>query len=178
VCTIGGVEKKYGVDFVHLGWLPGGDAGKNLFLEDVWAACPQDHYGTPVEDIPMMQNIKSIDDIAWLGDMTSTPFWWINAFIAAGAEDKYIAVAKQGCLSMDKAYFQAGNIGGYIDGYMAAQYETLMGRAGYAARVQTALGLTLMTIIVIIIITSLWKYLPFKDMSLGVTLGLADKKEE
>jgi hypothetical protein len=83
VVTIGGVEKRYGVDFVHLGWLPGGDAGKNLFLEDVWAACPQDHYGTPVEDIPMMQNIKSIDDIAWLGDMTSTPFWWINAFIAA-----------------------------------------------------------------------------------------------
>jgi len=59
-------DKKYGEDYVNLGWMPGGETGMASFAEDVWKAVPADYKGTKLADLPIMAKIKSVKDIAML----------------------------------------------------------------------------------------------------------------
>ena len=59
-------NKKYGEDYVNLGWIPGSETGMSAFAEDVWKTVAADYKGTKLADLPMMANIKSIKDITML----------------------------------------------------------------------------------------------------------------
>jgi hypothetical protein len=60
-------DKKYGVDYVDLGWIPGSETGMASFAADVWKTLEKgDYKGTKLADLPMMANIKTINDITML----------------------------------------------------------------------------------------------------------------
>jgi hypothetical protein len=63
-------DKEYGKDCVFLGYIPGFETAIAGLAQDIWAISPNDYYGTPIEDIPMMDNIRSADDIAVYYDVT------------------------------------------------------------------------------------------------------------
>jgi len=58
-------NSEYGITFVNLGYVPGGETGMKQFAEDVWSV-GQDHYGTQLENIPMMKDIRTASDIDYL----------------------------------------------------------------------------------------------------------------
>jgi len=59
-------NKKYGEDYVNLGWIPGSAIGMAAFAQDVWKTVAADYKGTKLADLPIMANIKSVYDITML----------------------------------------------------------------------------------------------------------------
>lgn len=174
VAYIDGVEKRYGIDFVNLGMLGATtDAAYLLFLRDIWASCPADWYGNKVQNLPIMQNIKSVKDIAFLATMTSSEERWVRSFGVAGYPLKLIDIGKGGQLAIAKSYKQAGNILGYVCGYEPAQYEILCGTPGYAVQIQNAMGLMLMFTVGIIVLGNIRSYIP----SLPEWLTVGERKK-
>ncbi len=62
--------KRYGVDWVFLGWIPGGETAVAGLANDIWRTTPVDYYGTQLKDLPMMQNIRNARDISLYFDVT------------------------------------------------------------------------------------------------------------
>lgn len=72
--------KVYGEDYVMLGWKPGLSAvilGLGNFIESTF---PTDVYGTPLSEIPMMENIVNYDDVALVNCFTASSAYggWIT----------------------------------------------------------------------------------------------------
>jgi len=56
-------DKKYGVDYINVGYKPGRDVLLQKFVVDAWAAfAGVDNYGKPLADFPIMANFKSAKD--------------------------------------------------------------------------------------------------------------------
>lgn len=122
---------KYGVDYVQLPYMPGGAAAYVAFLEDVHSAVATDVEGTPLSEIPLMNDFRNHEDIAvWI-----CPHWAFSDVI------RY-AVAERGIPGI---YFaQAAAYAGYVpymmiypgmvwmtNGFLGgAQYERLEGVPG------------------------------------------------
>jgi len=57
-------DKKYGVDYVNLGWVPGTETGMASFAMDIWKTLEKgDYKGTKLADLPIMANVKTVNDI-------------------------------------------------------------------------------------------------------------------
>lgn len=72
--------KEYGKDYVMLGWIPGGTAvvlGMGNSIEQTYRA---DYNGTPISEIPMMQDIRNYDDVGLIISFTgsSTYATWVT----------------------------------------------------------------------------------------------------
>jgi hypothetical protein len=65
--------RTYGEDYVVFGYLTGYESGARLASDDFHAAYPKDFYGTPIEDIPMMEEITSAADV----DAMIIPTTWM-----------------------------------------------------------------------------------------------------
>jgi hypothetical protein len=53
---------KYGEDYVLFGYLAGTEMALAAFAADPWKAYEVDYYGTPLSELPLMQNIHSWED--------------------------------------------------------------------------------------------------------------------
>ena len=59
--------KKYGADYVNLGWIAGAETGMASFAADVWKTAEKgDYKGTKLSDLSMMARIKTVNDIDML----------------------------------------------------------------------------------------------------------------
>jgi len=59
---VGFDDMEYGVDWVWLGWLPGGETAFANIREDVWACFETDAFGTKLEDLPIMEKAHTLYD--------------------------------------------------------------------------------------------------------------------
>jgi hypothetical protein len=116
----------YGIDFVELGPVAAGYATLTRFLSNIHGTVIIDTYGTPLGEIPMMKNIKSMADISLFVQLSSSQVEYAREVKNAGYADRYIGVGKQGQIADDRALVQAGMMYGFIDGSMAAEYEQLL----------------------------------------------------
>jgi hypothetical protein len=55
--------KVYGEDYVELPYLGGGEAVQVAIIQDIHGVAPNDYYGTPLSQLPMMADIYDSDDI-------------------------------------------------------------------------------------------------------------------
>ncbi len=149
-------NKKYGVDYVHWGYRPVSNFVILIqgMARDVPKSIIKDINGTPITDIPMMKNIKNIDDIGLITEITpsGTLEVWI-AFIYAPYRTPIIyaptaVMAPEGFNPLD-----AGQIKGMLTGMKgAAEYEKLLGRADFASKGTSALSTSHLLIIILIIL--------------------------
>lgn len=59
--------KEYGKDYVNLGWIPGTETGMASFATDIWKTAEKgDYKGTKLADLPIMTNVKTVDDFYML----------------------------------------------------------------------------------------------------------------
>lgn len=119
---------KYGVDFVQLPYIPGRDAAFVSLMEDVWETAKTDSFGTPLSEIPLMQEFRTGDDIA----MWSVPHWNIYQVVKFGTADygfaalhcaqagAYINTLQYAAMYPGKVFVTNGLQGG-------AEYEKLEG---------------------------------------------------
>jgi hypothetical protein len=55
--------KKYGVDYVNLGFIPGGETGVKALADNIPGIAKTDSYGTSIEKIPLMSGVKDASDV-------------------------------------------------------------------------------------------------------------------
>lgn len=65
-------DKKYGVDYVVLGYSAGVETAMASAASDLHQAFPSDFYGKSISDLPMMKDIKSAKDFRLLVHCTSS----------------------------------------------------------------------------------------------------------
>ncbi len=128
------LHKQEGIDWVNLGYKPGGGVLITQMGEDIKRAYPTDAQGHSTHQLEIMQGIHNYDDIALVIDLASgnSP----GAWIVYAYEPYKVKVAAGITAVMATDYYpflQTGQLIGLLNGLKgAAEYEDLLGYRGFA----------------------------------------------
>lgn len=145
------------VDYVNLGYKDGGQAAMKLLNEDLEAVFPTDANGVPVDDLPMLNDVRRYRDMELVISLATSILgeWWINLVNAQFGIDVAVGTT---AVSAPKyyAYVEAKQAIGVIGGMKgASEYEELVERA-YPQMVgmsrSATLGMDVQSIVHLIII--------------------------
>jgi hypothetical protein len=127
--------KQYGVDYVNLGAVAGQIAALQGFVRDSWTQYPTDNRGTLVQNIPIMDKMRSGADIDYVVSIGSgTPEWWIGQLQVEYGTPIY-ALADAGEATAITPFVESGQIAALLtDMRGAAEYELLIGMPGEAIK--------------------------------------------
>jgi hypothetical protein len=148
-------DKKYGVDWVNLGFKEGREVVMVSMGTSIPNTFPTDIHGTKVEDIPIMHGVKTFDDIAMLvnisGGLPGTKEWVLQV------QSRYHVKLASGCTAVSAPefypYVQSGQLVGLLGGMKgAAEYEKLLKRPGTAQRGMDAQSVSHIVVFLFILI--------------------------
>jgi hypothetical protein len=147
-------DKKYGIDYVNLGFRPGYSAVMIAMGTEIRSIFATDEYGTPLDSLPMMKDIHNYEDIDLLIGLEAgaTGELWVQF-----ANARFGQTIILGCTAVIAPnlypYYQAGQIVGLIGGLRgASDYEYLVGKPGPAAEgmwVQSAIHVLILVFIIL-----------------------------
>ena len=121
--------KKYGFDYVNLGYKPGNEAVVKGIAADIRALYTVDLKGTPINDIPMMKDVINIEDFDFVFSL-SAGYPGSTEWVQFACDPKNIPLST-GCTSIQVTdilpYVENGQIRGILAGMPgAAEYESLV----------------------------------------------------
>ncbi|UCF79140.1 MAG: hypothetical protein JSW03_02480 [Candidatus Eiseniibacteriota bacterium] len=121
-------ELEYGVDYVNLGYKDGAQAAMRKMNESFKEVFPLDVNGRPVDEIPMMQDIKNYGDVDLVATLATGIIgeWWANL---VNAQFGLPVIVGPTAVSAPKyyAYLEAGQMVGLLGGLKgASEYERLV----------------------------------------------------
>lgn len=168
---ISGIEKKYphkkyGADFVNLGYKAGNEAVPLKMGLDFRGQFPTDTRGTPLSDIPMLRNLTNLKQFA----MVAT----YSAGFPGALEHIRITASEYGMPLIVGAtavqtpqyfpYYDSGQVVGLIGGLRgAAEYENLAGFEGSAVRGMEAQSFAHFTIAGLIILANILTFMQYLE---------------
>ncbi len=158
-------DKVYGVDYVHLGFTAGAEAAMAKLAGDLHGTFPIDYRGTPVDQLPLMANVRGAQDIALVvthntGSALGVSGWLRQVGVPFGTP---VGVAVTGGMYPTHVpYFHSGQVVGLLFGMRgAAEYETLVGRPGRALGYMGSQTFSAPAVTLFIILGNVW-YLGLK----------------
>ncbi|MFQ6032131.1 MAG: hypothetical protein ACE5K2_04340 [Candidatus Zixiibacteriota bacterium] len=147
-------DKKYGEDYLFLGFRPQYQAAILGMGEDIMRVFPQDYKNISLDQIQMMRDVKNYQDISLIisvadGDM---PAYWVD--YAVSRYKKKISVAVTAVMATSFYPFLAsGQIVGLLGGLKgAAEYEILIQKPGMGQRGMDAQSVSHLVIILLVIL--------------------------
>jgi len=148
-------QKQWGVDYVYLGYQPGGMAQVITGMgENITRTFPQDYKNRSTTAMPIFQEVGSLKDVDYLIDIAAgaTPGGWI---LYAG--DKYSIKMAVGCTAVSGPdmfmRLDAEQINGLLAGLRgAADYEALLDQPGLGIGGMFAQSIIHVMIIVFVIV--------------------------
>jgi hypothetical protein len=128
-------NKVYGEDYVFLGWRSGVLPVILGMGEDIKRTFPTDYYGTSIDSLAMMDNIKNYRDIPFFITLSAGDPG-MNTWIAY-AQSRYGLRMGAGTTAVSAAdaypYLQTGQLTGLLGGMKgASEYEFLVKEKGYS----------------------------------------------
>jgi hypothetical protein len=147
-------DKKYGVDYVFLGYKPYPGIVILNMGEDFRKPFPRDYYGTPLDSLPMMKGVRNYSNCAMIIDINATSGvdYWINyAHTRYQAE---LAIGVTAVMATDYyAFLSSKQIFGLIGGLKgAAEYEKLIKHPDLATKAMDVQSIAHSAIVLFIII--------------------------
>ena len=157
-------DKKYGVDYVNLGYKPGGEAVIKGIASDIRTLYPADLQGTSINDIPMMKDVVNIKDFDFVFSL-SAGYPGSKEWVQYACDPKGIPFST-GCTSIQVTdimpYVENDQIRGILAGMPgAAEYESLVeaelekmeisGKPGEASGMMAAQSIAHVVIVLFII---------------------------
>lgn len=149
---------KYGEDWVNFGYRPSAaiTALLKAAVNDLPGAIGNDVRGTKLSDVPVMKNIKGVNDVGCIVEVAAanTLPAWIQFYQGAG--DKPIATLY--CPTSVMAteaypYLESGQLQGMLVGLKGAnEYETLLQEPGFATQAAASLSYSHVLIIALIVL--------------------------
>ncbi len=125
--------KRYGIDYVNLGFKEGREAVMVSIAEDMKATFPRDFFGTPWDSIPMLQAISNLGDVKMIV-CVSAGYPGIKEWVQQIATRYRISIGG-GVTAVSGPemypYIQSGQLVGLLAGMKgAAEYEQMVGKPG------------------------------------------------
>ena len=122
-------DKKYGVDYVNLGYKPGGEAVIKGIASNIPTLYTVDLQGTSINDIPMMKDVVNIEDFDFVFSL-SAGYPGSKEWVQYACDPKNIPLST-GCTSIQVTdimpYVENDQIRGILAGMPgAAEYESLV----------------------------------------------------
>lgn len=147
----------YSTDYVHLGFMPGGDTTLSSFCQDFVKTKTVDHYGNPTASMPIFQKAKSIQDVDMVlteGGGTPGPDTW--ARVAVIPYNKLAIVMVPGAFAVHIYDFLALKVfkGAVIAQRSVVEYEGLTGYTGRATAMFAPPYIGTAVLIVLILISN------------------------
>lgn len=136
-------DKVYGVDYVNLGFVAGMEPSVTAVMADIHGNISRDRTGKPLSELPIMQNIRSAEDIDLVLSCHSTSPGTEVYIRQVGQPYKVpvVSAAAAGQATRQWVYFDTGQIIGLLPGLRGgAEYETLINQPGYALSSMDALS--------------------------------------
>jgi hypothetical protein len=149
--------KVYGEDYVFLGYFTGGESGVAQMASDIKSVFPQDHFGTPYDDIPMLEGVEDVHNID--GVLSSDTGDYGGHFMTQwqgpyGTKLAEIGIAMNA--STDLPRWQAGNFFGVTNGSRGgAELEILIGELGEATTAMDSISVSHLLIVIAIILANI-----------------------
>lgn len=139
-----GATKKYGVDWVELGYIAGTETGLTALMTGIRQVISKDMYGKALDDLPAMKNVNTGKDfyvVIWHSGSAGSVPYGIRQINGRFGTPMLVAVTSNE-FPLYVTYLAAGQIRGLIGGARgAAEHETLMKTAGLATAQTSALAL-------------------------------------
>ncbi len=153
--------KRYGTDWVHLGYNPGPMYTViSGMAKDFHTVFKKDKLGRPLSAIPVTRDVKNYTDIGAVAEIT--PSGTVNSWIAyfSMPYHKPLVFCPTAVMAAEAyPFLDSGQISGMLNGVIgAAQYETLLGMGNqktYAAAASWALSSAHIFIIFLILLGNL-----------------------
>jgi len=155
-------DKKAGIDYVNLGYKPGGMVTILALANSFKEIYPSDDNGTPLEKLPIMNGINRLTDLAWICSLSSgTPGLkeWVMV-----AHDKYNIPVTGGTTAVSAPGFlpyvnEQKQLTGLLGGLKAAaEYEILIGKVGPATTKMDAQSIAHILILLLILLGNIKAY--------------------
>jgi hypothetical protein len=147
-------NKKYGVDYIYLGYKPYPGIVILNMGEDFRKPFPRDYYGTALDSFPIMKGVRNYSNCAMIININATSGvdYWINY-----AHTRYqapLAIGVTAVMATDYyAFLSSGQIFGLIGGLKgAAEYEKLINHPDFAAKAMDVQSIAHSAIVLFIII--------------------------
>lgn len=146
--------KEYGIDYVNLGYRANYVAVMHGLASSIESIFMSDNTGTPLRELPMMQNIKNYDDLDFIyvvADNATVDYWIsiVNAQydIRVGSGVTAVVAPKM------YAFVESGQMTGLLGGMKgAAEYEKLLGKKGTATRGMDSQSLVHLLVIFFVVV--------------------------
>tara|TARA_Y100000588_G_C14038446_1_gene831776 strand:+ start:113 stop:994 length:882 start_codon:yes stop_codon:yes gene_type:complete len=173
-------DKQYGIDYVILGYIPGGEAVIKNIASDLPSLYPMDIKGTTIQKIPMMKDINNVEDFAFVFSL-SAGYPGSKEWVQYATDPKEIPMST-GCTSIQVTdivpYVENGQIRGILAGMPgAAEYEELVKvelenrgvpiKPGEASSMMSAQSMAHVVIVIFIIFGNITYYLTRKNRRKG-----------
>lgn len=149
-------DKKYGVDYVNLGYRPGGQVFLQQLVEDLrGAVVGVDHYGNSLDSLPLMKGVTSIKDFKVVfGIAEGEPGYreYIKV-VTDPLKIPYVVALVAVSVSEAMPMVNSGQIAGILSGLRgAAEFEKLSENPGRAMTGMDAQSFINVTILVFIVL--------------------------
>jgi hypothetical protein len=151
-------DKKYGVDIVNLGFVPGQATGIARFAQNIAATTPRDFRGTSIGSLPIMNGLKTIKDFTFViatdSDTPGAADWLRQVQAPYGV--KVAALGSQVGVATLSPYVASGQLFAMMGGIRgAAEYEKIRNKPGVAMASMDAQSLAHIWLILLIIVGNL-----------------------
>lgn len=149
-------NKVYGEDWVFLGYITGGEPAITQLASDMRSVYPIDHFGTDLDDIPMMANINGWQDIS--GVLSSDTGDWGSYFLRQWQVPYDVPLAQIGIAMLGSegmGYWLAGNYFGMSVGSRGgAELELIIGEPGEATTAMDSISVSHLLIVIAVILAN------------------------
>jgi hypothetical protein len=146
----------YGEDWVFLGYITGGESAIAQLASNMRSVYPTDHFGTPLDNIPMMQGVNTWHDVS--GVLSSDTGDWGGYFLtmwqeAYGVPMAQIGIAMLGSTGIPR--WLAGNYFGMSVGSRGgAELEMLIDEPGDAIIAMDSISVSHLLIVIAVILAN------------------------
>ena len=149
--------KVYGEDYVFLGYITGGEAAITQLAGDMRSVYPTDHFGTDLDDIPMMADVNQWQDIS--GVLSSDTGDWGTYFLRQWQEPHDVPMAQIGIAMLGSTgipLWLAGNFFGMSVGSRGgAELELIIGELGEATTAMDSISVSHLLIVIAVIMANI-----------------------
>jgi len=148
-------EKKYGEDYVNLGFIAGGETARAAFGRDIHKLVSRDFLGNPIDKLPIMEKVRNAEDFALFFTFTSlisAVEMYVRQLHAPYKTKVVAAIIGLGVPSI-VPYYNAGQVFSILSGSLgAAEYELLTKMPGEGVRLSDALSLSTLLVVTCVVV--------------------------
>ena len=154
--------KVYGEDYVNLGFKEGREAVMVSVAEDLKAAFPEDYFGTPYDEIPMLDGVDNLTDVRLIVNV-SAGYPGIKEWVQQIATRFGVPIGG-GVTAVSGPemypYIQSGQLVGLLAGMKGAgEYEQILGRPGLGLAGMAAQSSVHLAVIAFIILANVFYFM-------------------